>query len=76
MVYEPARQLSYMWYPIGRLPPSDRLLCQALALSAPGGSREMRDQGCTWPRGHTGHVTVASDGFAWTAVDRLVAAHF
>jgi hypothetical protein len=73
MVYYPARQLSYMWYPRGAasLPPSDQLLCQALALSAPGGSRAMRAQGCKWARGLTLHENVSSNGFAWLAVDRL-----
>jgi hypothetical protein len=75
MVYEPGRQKSYGWYPYqpGQYPPSDELLCQALALGTPGGLGEMLYHACQWPRDQTSSAFVRGDGPAWTAVDRLVA---
>lgn len=75
MVYEPASQTSYGWYPSQphEYPPSDELLCQALALGVPGGLRKMLDDACTWPRGVTPSAFIRYDGPAWMTVDRLMA---
>lgn len=79
MVYDradPSGAIAYGWGPVGHLtlPDADVLLCQALALSQPGGRDLMLISACRYPRS-TGwqQREIAADGPAWRAVDLVMA---
>jgi hypothetical protein len=75
MVYDPSGAIAYGWGPVDHLtlPDADVLLCQALALSQPGGREEMLLSACRYSRS-TGwrQREVAPDGPAWRAVDLVM----
>jgi hypothetical protein len=71
MVYWPANQMAYGWFPGAVVPPSDALLCQALALTDVAGLREMAYYACKWPRGCAAADIHRTSGYAWRAVDAV-----
>jgi hypothetical protein len=79
MVYDPDTPnfgpTAYGWGPVGHLtlPDPDVLLCQALALSQPGGRDLMLIKACRYRRSPAFEQReIAADGPAWRGVDMVM----